>query len=40
MIARVPEWDDISPLRSGLDRFPGAQVLIVMPARAEAPIDV
>jgi hypothetical protein len=35
MIARVPEWDDISPLRSGLDDFPGAQVLIVLPARVE-----
>ena len=33
MIARVPEWDDISALRSGLDEFPGAQVLIVLPAR-------
>ena len=36
MIARVPEWDDFSPLRSGLEPFPGAQVLIVMPARVEA----
>lgn len=36
MIARVPEWDDISPLRSGLETFPGAQVLIVMPARVPA----
>ncbi len=35
MIARVPEWDDISALRSGLDEFPGAQVLIVLPARVE-----
>ncbi len=35
MIARVPDWDDISPLRSGLDDFPGAQVLIVLPARVE-----
>lgn len=35
MIARVPEWDDISPLRTGLDEFPGAQVLIVLPARVE-----
>lgn len=33
MIARVPEWDDLSPLRSGLAEFPGAQILIVMPAR-------
>ncbi len=36
MIARVPEWDDISPLRTGLEEFPGAQVLIVMPARVPA----
>lgn len=36
MIARVPEWDDISPLRSGLSEFPGAQVLIVLPARVPA----
>lgn len=35
MIARVPDWDDLSPLRDGLPYFPGAQVLIVMPARAE-----
>lgn len=36
MIARVPEWDDISPLQSGLEPFPGAQILIVLPARVEA----
>ncbi len=36
MIARVPEWDDISPLRTGLEEFPGAQVLIVLPARVPA----
>lgn len=36
MIARVPDWDEISPLRSGLAPFPGAQVLIVLPARVEA----
>ncbi len=35
MIARVPEWDDLSPLRADLPYFPGAQVLIVLPARAE-----
>lgn len=35
MIARVPDWDDLSPLRGGLPFFPGAQVLIVMPARVE-----
>jgi hypothetical protein len=33
MIARVPEWDDTPHLQSGLARFPGAQVLIVLPER-------
>lgn len=33
MIARVPDWDDTLPLQSGLPRFPGAQVLIVLPER-------
>ena len=32
-IAIVPEWDDLPPLRQGLPPFPGAQILIVMPAR-------
>jgi len=32
-IALVPEWEDLEPLESGLPPFPGAQVLIVMPAR-------
>ncbi|HKK27038.1 MAG TPA: ATP-binding protein [Gemmatimonadota bacterium] len=36
MIARVPEWDDIEPTTSGLTPFPGAQILIVMPARVPA----
>jgi len=36
MIARVPEWDDIDPMASGLTPFPGAQILIVMPARVPA----
>lgn len=36
MIARVPEWDDISPRRTELAEFPGAQVLIVMPAQVPA----
>jgi hypothetical protein len=36
MIARVPEWDDLQPLCSGLPAFPGAQVLIVLPAKVEA----
>ena len=33
LIAHVPEWDDADPLRSGLTPFPGAQILIVLPAR-------
>jgi len=33
MIARVPDWDDIPDRESGLPEFPGAQILIVMPAR-------
>ncbi len=40
MIARVPEWDDIPALQAGLPPFPGAQILIVMPARVEAPVPV
>lgn len=32
-IAIVPEWDDLPPLSRGLPAFPGAQILIVMPAR-------
>ncbi|MFW6192592.1 MAG: ATP-binding protein [Gemmatimonadota bacterium] len=36
MIARVPEWDDIPERQTDLPPFPGAQVFIVMPARAEA----
>jgi len=36
MIARVPDWDDIPALQTGLPEFPGAQILIVMPARVEA----
>jgi len=36
MIARVPPWDDIEPMATGLTPFPGAQILIVMPARVPA----
>ncbi|MFV1987221.1 MAG: hypothetical protein ACC682_08055 [Gemmatimonadota bacterium] len=35
MIARVPEWDDTPALQSGLPRFPGAQVMIVLPELVE-----
>lgn len=34
-IAIVPPWDDLPPLQTGLPTFPGAQILIVMPARDE-----
>jgi len=34
-IARVPDWDDIPSAGEGLPEFPGAQVLIVIPARGE-----
>jgi anti-sigma regulatory factor (Ser/Thr protein kinase) len=33
-IAQVPEWDDTAPLVDGLEPFPGAQISIVLPARA------
>ncbi len=35
-IARVPDWDDGEPLSTNLPRFPGAQVLIVLPERVES----
>lgn len=34
-IADVPEWDDAPPMEEELPPFPGAQILIVLPARAE-----
>ncbi len=34
-IAIVPEWDDYPPLQRSLPPFPGAQILIVMPAQTE-----
>lgn len=34
-IARVPDWDEGEPLSRNLPRFPGAQVLIVLPERVE-----
>jgi|SRR5690625_327905 len=33
-IGDVPEWDDAPPLEEGLPEFPGAQIGIVLPARA------
>jgi anti-sigma regulatory factor (Ser/Thr protein kinase) len=35
-IADVPEWDDAPPLQTGLAAFPGAQIQILIPARAAA----
>ncbi|MDT8436859.1 MAG: hypothetical protein RRA92_08900 [Gemmatimonadota bacterium] len=32
-IALVPDWEDLPSMQRGLVRFPGAQILIVMPAR-------
>jgi hypothetical protein len=36
-IADIPEWDDGVPMETGLAPFPGAQILIVLPARDPAP---
>ncbi|HEX2210645.1 MAG TPA: ATP-binding protein [Longimicrobium sp.] len=36
-ISDVPEWDDGDPMTTELAPFPGAQILIVLPAKAEAP---
>jgi len=36
-IADVPDWDDGDPMQTELSAFPGAQILIVLPARAPAP---
>ena len=36
-ISDVPDWDDSEPLATDLAPFPGAQILIVLPARTEAP---
>ena len=33
-IAQVPEWDDTPPLVEGLEPLPGAQISIILPARA------
>ena len=38
-IAHVPEWDDLKPLQIELPRFPGAQVLIVLPERIEEEVS-
>ncbi|HYR07159.1 MAG TPA: ATP-binding protein [Longimicrobium sp.] len=36
-ISDVPEWDDGEPMTTELAPFPGAQILIVLPARTPAP---
>lgn len=36
-IADVPDWDDGKPMETGLADFPGAQILIVLPAKVAAP---
>ena len=33
-IGQVPEWDDTPPLADGMQPFPGAQISIVLPAKA------
>lgn len=35
-IALVPDWDDLPSMQRDLPSFPGAQILIVMPAREES----
>jgi hypothetical protein len=34
-IADVPAWDDTPPLTDGLQDFPGAEITIILPARAD-----
>jgi anti-sigma regulatory factor (Ser/Thr protein kinase) len=34
-IADVPRWDDTPPLSDGMEDFPGAQITIILPARAD-----
>jgi anti-sigma regulatory factor (Ser/Thr protein kinase) len=34
-IAQTPEWDDTPPLVEGMQPFPGTQISIVLPAKAE-----
>jgi hypothetical protein len=35
-IADIPEWDQAPPMETGLAPFPGAQILIVLPAKVPA----
>jgi hypothetical protein len=34
-IGQVPEWDDTPPLTDGMQPFPGAQISIILPAKAD-----
>ena len=34
-IADVPKWEDTPPLTDGMEDFPGAQITIILPARAD-----
>jgi anti-sigma regulatory factor (Ser/Thr protein kinase) len=34
-IAQVPDWDDTPPMVEGMQPFPGTQISIVLPAKAE-----
>jgi anti-sigma regulatory factor (Ser/Thr protein kinase) len=34
-IGQVPDWDDTPPLTEGLAAFPGSQISIILPAKAE-----
>lgn len=38
-IADVPEWDDAQPMETDLAPFPGAQILIVLPAKGEPALE-
>jgi hypothetical protein len=35
-IADIPDWDQAPPMETGLAQFPGAQILIVLPAKVPA----
>ncbi|MEN8143708.1 MAG: ATP-binding protein [Gemmatimonadota bacterium] len=37
MIAEVQPWDDLPPLQENLTPFPGAQILVMLPAKADGP---
>jgi len=35
-IGQVPEWDDAPPLADGMQPFPGSQISIILPAKADS----